>query len=205
MLSRLPTVSFSTGKPSRPAWMHPAAEQGHFVCPLFQPEHIGVTSQGHILSFCSICFYSQGADMHAHPAPRTGGAANAGGAHLDVAIMRSLMAIHALNRCRFPLHQMDPEERFESHRVIDVRVVRWQVHPSNDEQAIHLQRDGKQHTQHQPCSRPLEFAANGSGAHPTTGQELQNSLLHFQTAFQQLNQTICTHSTPLVKRERVSL
>lgn len=49
MLSRLPTVSFSTGKASRPAWMHPAAEQGHFMHPLSQPEHIGVPPQGHIL------------------------------------------------------------------------------------------------------------------------------------------------------------
>lgn len=96
--------------------------------------------------------------MHTHTAPRTH-VANTGGAHLDVAIMRSLMAIHTLNRCRFPLHEMDPEERFESHWVIDVRVVRWQVHPANDEQTIHLQRDGKQHTQRQRCSRPLEFTA----------------------------------------------
>lgn len=121
------------------------------------------------------------------------------GAHLDVAIMRSLVTIHALHRGTFPLHQMDPEEGFESHGIIHVRVMRRQVHPANDEQTIHLQRDRTQSPWDQPCMTPCEFAAN-SEASSGPGQEQQNSLLHSQTAFQPLAQTICTPSTPWVKR-----
>lgn len=136
---------------------------------------------------------------HRPGALRREDAGRARGAHLDVAIMRPLMTIHTLHGCTFPLHEVNPEEWFESHRIINVRVMRRQVHPPDDEQTIYLQRDRRQSTRDQPC------AANSSGASPATKQELYNSLLHFQTAFRQSTQTICVRSTPSVKRERVSL
>lgn len=109
--------------------------------------------------------------MHARIAPRTD-VENVTGAHLDMAVMRSLMTIHTLNRCTFPLHEMNPEERFESHGIINMRVMRWQIHPSDDEQTIYLQRDGRQSIQDQPCTSSVEFAANNAGAYSATGQEL---------------------------------
>lgn len=111
--------------------------------------------------------------MHAHTrtAPRTD-VESARGAHLDMAIMRSLMTIHTLNRCTFPLHEMNPEERFESHGIINVRIMRRQVHPPDDEQTVYLQRDGRQNIQGQPCTLSVEFAANNAGAYSATGQEL---------------------------------
>lgn len=60
------------------------------------------------------------------------------GAHLDVAIVGPSVAIHALHRGRLPLHQVDPEQGLESHWVVHMRVVGRQVHPANDEQAVHL-------------------------------------------------------------------
>lgn len=89
-----------------------------------------------------------------------------------MAVMRSLMTIHTLNCCTFPLHEMNPEERFESHRIINMRVMRWQVHPPDDEQTIYLQRDGKQSIRDQPCMLSVEFATNNFGACSATGQEL---------------------------------
>lgn len=73
------------------------------------------------------------------------------------------MTIHTLDGCRFPLHEMNPEERFESHGIINVRVMRWQVHPPDDEQPIHLQRDGRQSTRGQRGELAAEAAANNSG------------------------------------------
>lgn len=73
-------------------------------------------------------------------------AESARGTHLDMAIMRSLMTIHTLNRCSLPLHEMNPEERFEPHWIINMRVMRWQVHPPDDEQTIYLQRGGRRST-----------------------------------------------------------
>lgn len=61
-----------------------------------------------------------------------------GPAHLDVAIVRPSVAIHALHCGRLSLHQVDSEQRLESHRVVHVRIVGGQVHPANDEQAVHL-------------------------------------------------------------------
>ena len=58
--------------------------------------------------------------------------------HLDVAIVGPSVAVHALHRGRLPLHQMDSEQGLEPHWVVHVRVVGRQVHPANDEQAIHL-------------------------------------------------------------------
>lgn len=95
---------------------------------------------------------------HRPGALRREDAGRARGAHLDVAIMRPLMTIHTLHGCTFPLHEVNPEERFESHRIIDVRVMRRQVHPPDDEQTIYLQRDRRQSTRDQPCT------ANSSGA-----------------------------------------
>ena len=60
------------------------------------------------------------------------------GAHLDVAIVGPSVAIHALHRGRLSLHQVDPEQGLESHGVVHMRVVGRQVHPANDEQAVHL-------------------------------------------------------------------
>lgn len=58
--------------------------------------------------------------------------------------MRALVTIHTLDRCTFPLHEVNPEERFESHGIINVRVMRWQVHPADDEQTVYLQWDGRE-------------------------------------------------------------
>lgn len=71
-----------------------------------------------------------------------------GPAHLDVAIVWPSVAIHALYCGRLSLHQVDSEQRLESHWVVHVRVVGGQVHPANDEQAIHLWgADGHESTQ----------------------------------------------------------
>lgn len=93
--------------------------------------------------------------------------------------MRSLVAIHALHRGTFPLHQVDPEEGLEPHGIIHVRVMRGQVHPANDEQTIHLQRDRAQSPRDQLCMIPQESAAKSCPHGP--GQELHNSFLHSQT------------------------
>lgn len=82
--------------------------------------------------------------LPAHAAPR---------AHLDVAIVGPPVAVHALHRGRLPLHQVDSEQGLEPHRVVHMRVVGRQVHPANDEQAIHLCRgphtaEGEAEAQH---------------------------------------------------------
>ena len=59
-------------------------------------------------------------------------------AHLDVTIVGSPVAVHALHRGRLPLHQVDPKQGLEPHRVIHVGVMGRQVHPANDEKAVHL-------------------------------------------------------------------
>lgn len=93
--------------------------------------------------------------MNPFPEPKcTHGAEKGRGAHLDVAIMRPLVAIHALHCSTFPLHEVDPEEGLESHGIIHVRVMRGQVHPANDEQTIHLQRDRAQSPWDQLCMVP---------------------------------------------------
>lgn len=93
--------------------------------------------------------------MDPFPEPKCTHRAEGGrAAHLDVAIMRSLVAIHALHRGTFPLHEVDPEEGLESHGIIHMRVVRGQVHPANDEQTIHLQRDRTQSPGDQLCRNP---------------------------------------------------
>lgn len=76
------------------------------------------------------------------------------------------MAIHALHRGTFPLHQVDPEEGLESHGIIHVRVMRGQVHPANDEQTIHLQRDSTQSPgiSFAQFLRSLSEASRGPGA-----------------------------------------
>ena len=55
-----------------------------------------------------------------------------------MAVVGPSVAVHALHRGRLPLHQVDSEQGLEPHGVIHVRVVGRQVHPANDEQAIHL-------------------------------------------------------------------
>lgn len=61
--------------------------------------------------------------------------------HLDVAVVGPFVAVHALHCGGLPLHQVDPEQRLESHGVIDVGVMGRQVHPPDDEQTIHLQEE----------------------------------------------------------------
>lgn len=88
--------------------------------------------------------------MNPFPEPKsTHEAERGGGAHLDVAIMRSLVAIHALHRGRFPFHQVDPEEGLESHGIVHMGVMGGQVHPANDEQTIDLQSHSTQSPQDQ--------------------------------------------------------
>jgi len=72
------------------------------------------------------------------------------------------MTIHTLHRCTLPLHEMNPEERFESHGIINMRVMRRQVHPPDDEQTVYLQRYGRHSVQDQPHALSVEFAANNS-------------------------------------------
>lgn len=50
------------------------------------------------------------------------------------------MAVHTLHCSRLPLHQMDSKQWLEPHGVSHVGVMRWQVHPANDEQSVHLQQ-----------------------------------------------------------------
>lgn len=72
--------------------------------------------------------------LHAAATPQ-----GAPSAHLNVAVVGPSVAIHALHRGRLSLHQVDSEQGLESHWVVHMRVMGRQVHPANDEQAIHLQ------------------------------------------------------------------
>lgn len=98
-------------------------------------------------------------------------------------IVRPLVTIHTLNGRAFPLHEMNPEERFESHRIIHMRVMRWQVHPPDDEQAIYLQRDIKQVTPRQHCPRSVTFAANKSGVYSSIRAGAAEQLAAFPNCF----------------------
>lgn len=66
--------------------------------------------------------------------------------YLDVAIVWPFVAIHTLHRGRLPLHQMDSKQWFEPHGVANMGVMRWQVHPADDEQSVHLQQGDSGHT-----------------------------------------------------------
>lgn len=58
--------------------------------------------------------------------------------YLYVSFVRTFVSIHALHSGLVALHHVDPEEWAPSHGVLHAGVVRWQIHPANDEQPVHL-------------------------------------------------------------------
>lgn len=60
--------------------------------------------------------------------------------HLYVSFVRTFVSVHALHSRLFALPQVNTEERPPPHGILHSGVVRWQIHPANDEQPIHLDR-----------------------------------------------------------------
>jgi len=58
--------------------------------------------------------------------------------HLYVSFVRTFVAIHTLHSGLFALPQVDAEEWPSSHGILHTGVMRWQIHPADDKQSIHL-------------------------------------------------------------------
>lgn len=60
------------------------------------------------------------------------------GSHLDVSFVWPLVSVHTLHGGLIALQHVDTKERPSSHGILHTGVVRWQIHPADDEQPIHL-------------------------------------------------------------------
>lgn len=58
--------------------------------------------------------------------------------YLYVSFVGTLVSVHALHSGLFALPHVDTEERPSSHWIFHTGVVRWQIHPTNDEEPVHL-------------------------------------------------------------------
>lgn len=63
----------------------------------------------------------------------------AGSSYLYVSLVRALVAIHTFHLRLVLFPEVNSEQGFAAHGVIDTGVVGREVHPADDEQPVHLQ------------------------------------------------------------------
>lgn len=58
--------------------------------------------------------------------------------HLYIAFVGTPVSIHTLHSGLFAVQQVDTKEWSPSHGILHTGIMRWQIHPANDEQPVHL-------------------------------------------------------------------
>lgn len=58
--------------------------------------------------------------------------------HLYVSFVGTFVSVHTLHCGLFAPPHVNTEEWPSPHRILHTGVMRWQIHPANDEQPVHL-------------------------------------------------------------------